>query len=105
MLCDRKKFDSVWTITRILWPLKPQSPYYGTPDGSLPIEYQNALDPIDVLVCGAANTNNIILGTAVIDMFYYTPIMLAKRLATLGVLSQGRVWTWTWLVKRRISSI
>jgi alkanesulfonate monooxygenase SsuD/methylene tetrahydromethanopterin reductase-like flavin-dependent oxidoreductase (luciferase family) len=24
-------------------------------------------------------------------MFYYTPIMLAKRLATLDVLSQGRV--------------
>ncbi|MFZ0514633.1 MAG: LLM class flavin-dependent oxidoreductase [Candidatus Nitrosopolaris sp.] len=34
---------------------------------------------------------NIKLGTSVIDMFYYTPIMLAKRLATLDVLSQGRV--------------
>jgi alkanesulfonate monooxygenase SsuD/methylene tetrahydromethanopterin reductase-like flavin-dependent oxidoreductase (luciferase family) len=43
------------------------------------------------LVYVAANTSNIKLGTAVIDMFYYTPIMLAKRLATLDVLSQGRV--------------
>ena len=88
---ENEGFDSVWTITRILWPLKPQSPYGGTPDGSLPIEYQNALDPLDVLVYVAANTSNIKLGTAVIDMFYYTPIMLAKRLATLDVLSQGRV--------------
>jgi probable F420-dependent oxidoreductase len=88
---ENEGFDSVWTITRILWPLKPQSPYGGTPDGSLPIEYQNALDPLDVLVYAAANTSNIKLGTAVIDMFYYTPIMLAKRLVTLDVLSQGRV--------------
>jgi alkanesulfonate monooxygenase SsuD/methylene tetrahydromethanopterin reductase-like flavin-dependent oxidoreductase (luciferase family) len=88
---ENEGFDTVWTITRILWPLKPQSPYGGTPDGSLPIEYQNALDPLDVLVYLAANTSNIKLGTSVIDMFYYTPIMLAKRLATLDVLSQGRV--------------
>jgi alkanesulfonate monooxygenase SsuD/methylene tetrahydromethanopterin reductase-like flavin-dependent oxidoreductase (luciferase family) len=31
----------------------------------------------------AANTNKVPLGTAVIDMFFYTPIMLAKRYATL----------------------
>jgi alkanesulfonate monooxygenase SsuD/methylene tetrahydromethanopterin reductase-like flavin-dependent oxidoreductase (luciferase family) len=39
---EKESFDSVWTLTRILWPLKPQSPYGGGPDGSLPIEYQNA---------------------------------------------------------------
>jgi probable F420-dependent oxidoreductase len=88
---EKEGFDSVWTITRILWPLKPQSSYGGTPDGTLPIEYQNVLDPLDVLVYVAANTSNIKLGTSVIDMFYYTPIMLAKRLATLDILSQGRM--------------
>lgn len=36
-------------------------------------------------------TSTIKLGTSVIDMFYYTPIMLAKRLATLDILSQGRM--------------
>jgi hypothetical protein len=30
------------------------------------------------------------LGTSVEDMFFYTPIMLAKRYATLDVLSEGR---------------
>jgi probable F420-dependent oxidoreductase len=88
---EKDGFDSLWTITRILWPLKPQSAYRATPDGSLPIEYQNVLDPLDVLVYVAANTNKIALGTSVADMFFYTPIMLAKRFATLDVLSQGRV--------------
>jgi len=88
---EKEGFDSLWTITRILWPLKPQSAYAATPDGSLPVEYQNVLDPLDVLVYVAANTNKIALGTSVVDIFFYTPIMLAKRFATLDVLSQGRV--------------
>jgi probable F420-dependent oxidoreductase len=87
---EKEGFDSVWTITRILWPLKPQSAYVATPDGSLPTEYQKVLDPLDVLEYVAANTTKILLGTSVIDIFFYTPIMLAKRYATLDVLSQGR---------------
>ncbi|MGB7956209.1 MAG: TIGR03619 family F420-dependent LLM class oxidoreductase [Candidatus Nitrosopolaris sp.] len=83
---EKEGFDSLWTITRILWPLKPQSAYRATP-----LEYQNVLDPLDVLVYVAANTNTIALGTSVADIFFYTPIMLAKRFATLDVLSQGRV--------------
>jgi alkanesulfonate monooxygenase SsuD/methylene tetrahydromethanopterin reductase-like flavin-dependent oxidoreductase (luciferase family) len=46
---EKEGFDSLWTITRILWPLNPQTPYGYTPDGSLPSEYQNTLDPLDVL--------------------------------------------------------
>jgi probable F420-dependent oxidoreductase len=88
---EKEGFDSVWTITRILWPLKPQTPYGWSSDRSLPIEYQTALDPLDVLVYVSANTSKISLGTAVIDIFFYTPIMLAKRYATLDILSRGRV--------------
>jgi probable F420-dependent oxidoreductase len=88
---EKEGFDSVWTITRILWPLKSQTPYPGSPDGSLPTEYQTAFDPLDVLTYLAANTSKISLGTCVVDMFFYTPIMLAKRYATLDILSQGRV--------------
>jgi len=88
---EKEGFDSVWTITRILWPLRSQTPYPGSPDGSLPTEYQTAFDPLDVLTYVAANTSKISLGTCVVDMFFYTPVMLAKRYATLDVLSQGRV--------------
>lgn len=87
---EKEGFDSLWTITRILWPLNPQTPYAATPDGSLPSEYQNTLDPLDVLTYVSYITNKIALGTSVIDMFFYTPIMLAKRFVTLDLLSQGR---------------
>jgi alkanesulfonate monooxygenase SsuD/methylene tetrahydromethanopterin reductase-like flavin-dependent oxidoreductase (luciferase family) len=88
---EKEGFDSVWTITRILWPLKPQSPYPATPDGVFPVEYQTAFDPLDVLAYVAGNTTKISLGTSIVNMFFYTPIMLAKSYATLDVLSQGRV--------------
>jgi hypothetical protein len=76
---EKEGFDSVWTITRILWPLKPQTPYPGTPDGVLPVEYQTAFDPLDVLTYVAGNTTKISLGTSIVNMFFYTPIMLANR--------------------------
>jgi len=82
--------EVVALVANLYWPLKPQSPYKGTPDGSLLVEYQNVLDHLDVLIYVAANTNNIVLGISIIDMFYYTLIMLVKRCATLDVLSQGR---------------
>jgi probable F420-dependent oxidoreductase len=88
---EKEGFDSVWTITRILWPINPQTPYPGSPDESLPTQYQTAFDPLDVLTYVAANTSKISLGTCVVDMFFYTPVMLAKRYVTLDILSQGRV--------------
>jgi alkanesulfonate monooxygenase SsuD/methylene tetrahydromethanopterin reductase-like flavin-dependent oxidoreductase (luciferase family) len=29
-------YDSLWAVERLLWPVKPQSAYPLTPDGSLP---------------------------------------------------------------------
>jgi alkanesulfonate monooxygenase SsuD/methylene tetrahydromethanopterin reductase-like flavin-dependent oxidoreductase (luciferase family) len=73
-----------------LWPLKPKTPYGGTPDGSLPIQYQNVLDPLETLSYLAGNTDQISLGTCLIDMLFHNPVVLAKRFATLDVLSDGR---------------
>ena len=56
---EKEGFDSPWTIRRVLWPLKPQSIYPATPDGTLPIEYQNVLDALDLLAYVAANTSNL----------------------------------------------
>jgi probable F420-dependent oxidoreductase len=73
-----------------LWPLKPKTPYVATPDGSLPIEYQNVLDPLETLTYLAGNTEQISLGTCLIDMLFHNPVVLARRFATLDVLSHGR---------------
>lgn len=83
-------FDSLWVFERLLWPINPQTPYVATPDGSLPVEYQNILDPLETLTYVAANTNKIALGTSVIDMLFHNPVVLARRFATLDVLSEGR---------------
>ena len=90
-LAEKEDFNSLWVFERLLWPLNPQSPYPGSPDGSLPVESQIVLDPLETLTYIAANTNKIMLGTSVIDMLFHNPIILAKRFATLDVLSEGRV--------------
>ena len=89
-LAEKEGFDSLWVFERLLWPINPQTPYPATPDGSLPIEYQIMLDPLETLTYVAANTNKIALGTSVIDMLFHNPVVLARRFATLDVLSEGR---------------
>jgi probable F420-dependent oxidoreductase len=89
-MAEQEHFYSLWVGGRLLWPINPQTPYPGTPDGSLPIEHQNVFDPIETLTYVAANTQKIALGTSVIDMLFHNPVILARRFATLDVLSDGR---------------
>ena len=48
-------YDSLWTGDRLLFPIKPQTPYPGTPDGSLPPVFQQVLDPLEALTFAAAH--------------------------------------------------
>lgn len=48
-------------------------------------------DPLDCLSFVAAATRRILLGTGVLLLPYHHPVVLAKRLATIDVLSQGRM--------------
>jgi len=57
-------FDSLWTTERLLYPIKPQTPYVATPDGSLPEQYKIVLDPLETLTFAAAHTKRIGLGTS-----------------------------------------
>jgi probable F420-dependent oxidoreductase len=84
-------YSSLWTVERLLYPLKLQRPYPGTPDGHLPEVYRHVLDPVDALTYVAAQTKKIRLGTSVLDMPYHNPVVLARRLTTLDVLSGGRL--------------
>lgn len=87
---EKEGLDSLWVAERLLWPLNPRTPYPASPDGSLPTFYQNVFDPLGTLTFVAAHTNKIALGTSVIDMLFHNPIILARRFATLDVLSKGR---------------
>jgi probable F420-dependent oxidoreductase len=48
-------------------------------------------DPLDWLSFVAAATQRILLGTGVLLVPYHHPVILAKRLATIDVLSRGRM--------------
>lgn len=84
-------FDDGWVLDRLLWPLEPRVPYPASPDGKLPERSQRVLDPLDTLAFVAARTERLGLGTSVLNLPYYNPVLLARRLATIDVLSRGRL--------------
>ena len=83
-------FDSLWVLDRILWPLNPRAPY-PIGDGSLPVKYKSVLDPLETLTFVAAHTSRIALATGVLNLPWYNPVLLARRLTTLDILSGGRL--------------
>src|SRR5580693_7112373 len=52
-------------------------------------------DPLECLTFVAAVTDQILLGTGVLLLPYHNPVILAKRLATLDLLSKGRMRLFT----------
>ncbi len=54
-------------------------------------QYRSVLDPVVALGFAAAVTDRVRLGTAVLNAPYTAPAVLAKQLATLDVLSDGRL--------------
>jgi probable F420-dependent oxidoreductase len=83
-------FDSLWVLDRILYPVHPRAPY-PVGDGTLPVQYKRVLDPLETLTFAAAHTRRVALGTSVLNLPWYTPVLLARQLTTLDVLSGGRL--------------
>lgn len=83
-------YASLWVGERLLRPHR-HVPYGGNPPGPLPAYFQSIYDPLETLAYVAAKTERITLGTSVICTFFHVPVVLARRIATLDQLSQGRV--------------
>jgi probable F420-dependent oxidoreductase len=84
-------YASGWVNDRVLWPTSPSAPYPASADGSLPIVWQRNLDALDVLTFAAAHSTRLRLGTSVLILPLYNPVLLARRLTTIDVLSNGRL--------------
>jgi probable F420-dependent oxidoreductase len=84
-------YSSLWALDRVLAPLEPRTPYPATPDGVLPIEQHTVLDPLGVLTLAASITSRIRLGTSVLVAPWYAPVLLARSLTTLDLISAGRL--------------
>ncbi|MFN8023698.1 MAG: LLM class F420-dependent oxidoreductase [Acidimicrobiales bacterium] len=78
-------FDSVWTGEHVVLP-DPQQPPSPAPPG-LPM-----LDPAVSLAYLAAHTSTIALATGIIILPQRNPLVLAKELASVDVVSKGRLW-------------
>ncbi len=85
-------FDSVWVSDHIILPHQVDSFYPYSPDGVATFRPdQPYYDPIATLNFLAGCTQNLRLGTHVLIIPYRNPVLTAKMLATLDVLSGGRV--------------
>lgn len=77
-------YESVWTGEHVVLP-EPR-----TPESPLPSGYP-MLDPLVALSYLAAATSRVRLGTGIIILPQRNPVVLAKELASLDVLSKGRL--------------
>jgi probable F420-dependent oxidoreductase len=83
-------YDSLWTGDRVLAPTSPSMPYPAG-DGVMPRVYENHLDPLVSLTLAAAHTDRVRLGTSTLNGLWQPPLMLARSLTTLDILSGGRL--------------
>ena len=81
---EQAGFESVWTGEHVILPDPQVPPSPVAPDHPM-------LDPAVSLSFIAANTSKIRLGTGIIILPQRNPVILAKELASLDVLSNGRL--------------
>ena len=85
-------FDSVWVSDHVILPREVASFYPYAADGVATFSPdQPYYDPIATLNFLAGCTHRVRLGTHVLILPYRNPVLTAKMLATLDVLSNGRL--------------
>jgi len=90
--CETHGVHSLWVSDHVCWPADINSKYPYTHDGSFPAAPDMGwLDPLGTLTFIAGCTSRIRLGTTVLILPYRPPVATAKQLATLDVLSNGRL--------------
>jgi len=87
---EARGFDSLYIPEHTHIPTSRRTPA-PTGDEELAEEYKRSLDPYVALAAAASVTERIRLGTAVALVAQHDPITFAKQLATLDVLSGGRL--------------
>jgi len=89
---DEYQYDSIWITDHIVIPKTTRCKYPYSPDGSFDLEAaQHYLDAPTVLSYLAGVTERVALGSSVLILPYRNPVLVAKMIATLDVLSRGRV--------------
>jgi probable F420-dependent oxidoreductase len=86
---EERGFDSLFIAEHTHIPLSRQSPW--PRGGELPRKYYRTLDPFITLTAAAAATEHLLLGTGVALVVERDPIITAKEVASLDLVSGGRM--------------
>lgn len=86
---EERGFDSLYFPEHTHIPTSRRTPA-PTGDATLPAEYSRCLDPFVALAMAAAATTRLRIGTGVCLVAQRDPIVTAKAVATLDLLSGGR---------------
>tara|TARA_B100000446_G_scaffold113973_1_gene106351 strand:+ start:290 stop:1126 length:837 start_codon:yes stop_codon:yes gene_type:complete len=85
---EQRGFESLWLPEHTHIPVSRKTPYAGGVE--LPKEYAHTLDPFVALAAVATATKHIRLATGISLLIERDTITMAKTLATLDLLSNGR---------------
>ncbi len=86
---EERGFDSIWLPEHTHIPANRRTPYPG--GGDLPKEYSHTLDPFVALGIAAGVTTKLKLATGICIAIEHQALTLAKTVATLDHISNGRV--------------
>jgi probable F420-dependent oxidoreductase len=86
---EERGYDSVWFGEHTHIPTDRATPYFV--GGELPPSYTRMMDPYSSLMLAASATSHLLVGTAVSLPLEHDVIALAKTIATIDLLSGGRV--------------
>ena len=86
------RYSSIFVTDHVVIPLTTESAYPYSANGKVAGDWaQGYLEPLAVMSYLAGATSRILLGTSVLIIPYRNPLFTAKTLATLDVLSGGRL--------------
>ena len=88
---ERLGFASLWVQEHLFFALNPSAPYAARPGMPVPEAYRTTFAATELLMAAAAWTERVTIGTSILVGGYHRPVELAQRLATIDVLSKGRL--------------
>jgi probable F420-dependent oxidoreductase len=91
-IAEEHGIESLWTVEHVVVPGDYQSEYPYSPTGRMPGPEESPIpDPLIWLTWVGAATTTLRLATGILILPQRNPVILAKELSTLDVLSSGRV--------------
>ncbi len=89
---EERGFESLWFPEHSHIPVSRETPWGGREEAPpLPDHYWRSYDQVVALAAIATATSKLRLGTGISLVAQHDPLWLAKQIATLDVLSEGRV--------------